>query len=388
MAVATTPCSASFTRYLFGLIVIIFRYIAKEVLASMMAVCAVLLLIILSGRFVRFLAEAAAGKLEASVLFTLMGFRMPSYLELIIPLALFIGILLAYGRLYVDSEMTVLKACGMSERTLVAYTLAIACLVACMVGVFSLYLGPMGAKASVALIEKQRSRTEFETLKPAHFHRLAGGGVSYAEEVSEDKKRLQKVFLASPGDSERRVSLMTAKTGETIVDKISGRRYLVLSDGFQYHGTPGKSNYEVVSFASYAQFLPDNDYESKQRDVIDAMRTTELLASDSPQAFTALQWRLSMPMLVLVVALLAVPLSRTQPRRGRYAKMIPGILLYVVYLVLCNAARGLLDEGRAPVPFLLWLVHGAFLGVALLLLIWPSVQAAIAALVKGSGKEV
>lgn len=353
---------------------IIFRYLAKEVLTSMAAVCSVLLLIILSGRFVRYLAEAAAGKLEASVLFTLMGFRLPSYLELIIPLALFIGILLAYGRLYVDSEMTVLKACGMSERQLVAYTVVIALSVACLVGFFSLYLGPVGAKASSVLIEKQRSRTEFETLKPAYFHRLSGGGVSYAEQVSEDKKRLQNVFLASPGDQERRVSLMTAKTGETIVDQLSGRRYLVLSEGYQYHGTPGQSNYEVVSFRSYAQFLPDNDYQAKQRDIIDAMSTRELWEANTLQTSSALQWRLSMPALVMIVALLAVPLSRTQPRRGRYAKMIPAILLYVIYLVTCNAARGLLDEGKAPTPWLLWVVHLGFLNLALIMLVWPALR--------------
>lgn len=350
---------------------IIFRYIAKEILTSMVAVCAILLLIILSGRFVRYLAEAAAGKLEVSVLFTLMGFRLPSYLELIIPLALFIGILLAHGRMYVDSEMTVLKACGMSEKTLLGYTLATSLLVAAVVGFFSLHLGPLGAKASAELIEKQRSRTEFETLKPALFHRLSGGGVSYAEQVSEDKKRLQKVFLASPGDEERRVALMTAKTGETVVDKISGRRYLVLSDGYQYHGTPGQSNYEVVSFRSYAQYLPDSDYEVKQRDLIDGMTTAKLLEVNSPQANSALQWRLSMPILVMIVALLAVPLSRTQPRSGRYNKMIPAILLYVIYIVICNAARGLLDEGKAPTPWLLWIVHAGFLNLALILLGWP-----------------
>lgn len=340
----------------------------------MLAVGSILLLIVLSGRLVRFLAEAASGKLEASVLFALIGFRMPSYLELVIPLALFIGILLAHGRLYVDSEMTVLKACGMGEKTLVGHTLITALFVAFIVAIFSFVWGPMGAKASTHLIEEQRSRTEFETLKPAYFHRLSGGGVSFAQDVTGDKKQLQKVFLASPGDSERRVSLMTAKTGETLVDKLSGRRYLVLNNGYQYHGTPGQSNYEVVSFASYAQYLPDNDYTVRPRDLIDSMSTRELLAANTPEANAALQWRFSMPVLVLIVALLAVPLSRTQPRRGRYGKMIPSIILYVVYLVLCNAARGLLDENKAPTPYILWLVHAVFLSFALTMLLWPSVR--------------
>ena len=100
----------------------------------------------------------------------------------------------------------------------------------------------------------------------------------------------------------------------------------------------------------------------------------EVVRHKAQQAYSALQWRLSMPLLVMIVALLAVPLSRTQPRRGRYAKMIPAILLYVIYLVACNAARGMLDEGKAPTPWLLWYVHGAFFSVAVLLLIWPSIH--------------
>ena len=109
---------------------IIYRYLAKEVLASMFAVSAILLLIIISSRFVHYLAEAAAGTLDASVLFTLMGFRMPSFLELILPLGFFIGILLAHGRLYVESEMTVLHACGMSEARLLKFTMMTAVIVA------------------------------------------------------------------------------------------------------------------------------------------------------------------------------------------------------------------------------------------------------------------
>ncbi len=352
---------------------IVFRYLAREVLGTLLAVCLVLLLIILSGRFVRYLAEAAEGKLDATVLVSLIGFRLPSYLELIIPLALFIAFLLAYGRLYVDNEMSVLSACGMSENRLLAYSLALALAVAAVVASFSLYLGPLGAKASLTLIEKQRSRTEFESLKPAQFHKLSSGGVSYADSLSSDKKQLQKVFMASPGDGERRVSVMTAQSGETLVDKLSGRRYLMLSNGFQYHGTPGDANFEVVSFRSYAQYLPETDYHSQERDQIDATTTGELWRSDSPAAMTALTWRLSMPLLVVVVTLLAIPLCRTQPRQGRYSKMIPAILLYVIYLVLCNAARGLEEEGRAPVPGLLLWVHGAFASLGLLLYSLPGI---------------
>lgn len=338
----------------------------------MTAVSAVLLLIIMSGRFVRYLAEAAAGKLDAGVLLTLMGLRLPTFLELILPLGMFIGILLAYGRLYVDSEMTVLHACGMSERRLVGYTLSTAVVVAIIVSVFSLYIGPKGVQASERLLAEQRSRTEFETLKPARFHKLSSHeGVSYAQSLSEDKRRLENVFLAGAAEQLDSFSIITAKSGETLIDQVSGKRYLVLSDGHQYRGTPGELDYEVIDFARYSQFVPEPEYEARPKKETDGMSTLELWRSQDPKANAALQWRLSIPVLVMIIALMAVPLSRTQPRKGRYVKMVPAILLYIFYLVFANAARGMLEEGRAPTPYLLWLIHGGFFMLAGLLLVWP-----------------
>lgn len=342
----------------------------------MAAVSAVLLLIIMSGRFVRYLAEAAAGKLDAGVLLTLMGFRLPSFLELILPLGFFIGILLAYGRLYVDSEMTVLSACGMSERRLVGYTLICAVFVATIVAAFSMYVSPKGVQASERLLAEQRSRTEFETLQPARFHKLSGrDGVSYAQSVSADKKQLQNVFLAGSGNTDERLSVLTAATGETVINRITGRRYLVLQDGYQYRGQPGDADFEVVTFSRYSQYIPEPEYEASAKKTTDSMTTRTLFNLDTAEAQAALQWRLSLPVLVMIIALLAVPLSRTQPRKGRYVKMIPAILLYIVYLVSSNAARGMLEDGSAPTPYLLWLIHGAFFSLAMVLLAAPTVLA-------------
>ncbi len=344
----------------------------------MLAVSAILLLIIISGRFVRYLADAAAGKLDASVLLTLIAFRLPSFLELIIPLGFFIAILLSYGRLYVDSEMTVLSACGMSENKLLFYTLAIGLFVAGIVATFSLYISPIGMQASEDLVAEQRSRTEFETLTPARFHKLSNhDGVSYAQSVSGDKKQLEKVFLAGSGETGEKLSVLTADSGETLANPISGKRYLVLEKGYQYSGQPGEADYEVIKFDRYSQYVPEPEYEARAKNVTDSMSTQALIAEHSTQTMAALHWRLSLPVLVLVVAFLAVPLSRTQPRKGRYAKMIPAILLYIIYVVCCNTARGWVEEGKAPIPYLLWLVHLLFFGFALFLLIAPRLMDAL-----------
>ena len=350
--------------------VIIFRYFVREVLTTMFAVSFVLLLITMSARMAGYLGEAASGRLDAGVLFTLMAYRLPGFLELIFPLGLFIGILLAYGRMYTDSEMTVLAACGMSERKVVVYTLYSSFCVAVLVAVLTMFIGPQGVRASEALLAEQRGRTDFETLKPERFHTMDDdNGVTYAESISADKQRLHNVFMASQdrGD-EAELTVMTAETGETVINESNGRKYLLLKNGRRYIGRPGEVNYRIVDFDVYSQLLPEPDYNVEIRSETDGMSTAELLNLDTMQASAALQWRFSLPILVLIVGLLAVPLSRTQPRRGRYTKILPAIIIYMIYLVSANAARGTIEEGNEPVPGLLWWIHAAFLFFALLLL--------------------
>lgn len=341
--------------------VILFRYLAREMLQSMAAVSLILLLVILSGRFVRFLAEAAAGKLDSSVVFTLLSFRLPGYLELILPLGLFIAILLAFGRLYIDSEMTVLAACGVSEGTILRYSLVCGLSVAALVAFFSLYLSPVGARAAEDLLAAQRSRTEFETLKPGRFHRLSNSaGVAYVQEVDEGGKTLRQVFLAGKDQGSDTLSVMTAQTGTTVTDEATGKRYLVLGQGIQYRGSPGLADYEEVEFATYQQYVPQPSMDAKPKKPSDMLTTLQLMHATDNESKAALQWRLAMPVLVMIVVGLAVPLARTKPRSGRYVKLIPAILLYVLYLVLANAARGAMESGKSHIPFLLWWVHGAF----------------------------
>lgn len=369
---------------------IIFRYLAREVLVSMIAVSGVLLLIIMSGRFVKYLSEAAAGKLDANVLFAIMGFRLPGFLELILPLGLFIAFLLAYGRLYMDSEMTVLSACGMSPRRLVAYSMLPAGLVAVAVAVLSLWISPVGISKANAILESQKQRSEFEHMSAARFQSTSDGStVTYAERFTADHKVMQKVFMAQMANAGKnsatttvsgevkteapssRLALITAKTGEQVTDPNTGLRYLKLNDGHRYNGRPGEAEYEVVEFESYWQLLDTEVKDPRDNVKADSLSTAVLMRSNETENIAALHWRFSLPVLVVVVTLLAVPLSKTNPRQGRYIQMIPAILLYIIYLVSLNAARGAVEDGDVSPWQSIWAVHGGALSIALMLLLWP-----------------
>ena len=89
----------------------------------MSAVAGILLLVIMGSRFIRYFSDAAEGDIPVTMLGSLMMFHLPGFMELILPLSFFLGILLAYGQLYMNSEITVMVACGMIPTRLLKVTL-------------------------------------------------------------------------------------------------------------------------------------------------------------------------------------------------------------------------------------------------------------------------
>ncbi|HLW73749.1 MAG TPA: LptF/LptG family permease, partial [Gammaproteobacteria bacterium] len=91
---------------------IVDRYLAKEAALTVGAVTGVLLLILLSNKFAGLLGDAAAGRLPRDTVFTLLGLASIKFFIVVVPVSLFLAIMLTLGRLYRDSEMTTLMACG------------------------------------------------------------------------------------------------------------------------------------------------------------------------------------------------------------------------------------------------------------------------------------
>ncbi|WJN58639.1 LPS export ABC transporter permease LptF [Pseudomonas sp. SO81] len=364
---------------------IVFRYLSREVLMTLSAVSAVLLVIIMSGRFIKYLAQAAQGVLDPGVLFLIMGYRMPGFLQLILPLGLFLGILLAYGRLYLDSEMTVLSATGMSNRRLLGYSMAPAAIVAVLVAWLSLGLAPQGVAEVAKIFNQQDAMTEFDTLVPGRFQAMKDGSrVTYTEGLSEDRGQLAGVFTTekrarSKSEGEKKdsaITLLVAEKGRQVI-QADGSRYLILENGYRYDGNPGQADYRATKYETHGVLLakPSVSAEIGERE---AIPTRELIGSDEPRHQAELQWRLSIPLLVFIVTLLAVPLARVNPRQGRFLKLLPAILLYMAYLALLIGARGQLDKGKIPMELGLWWVHALFLLIGAALFLWQPLKLKLA----------
>lgn len=357
---------------------IVFRYLSREVLVTMSAVSATLLVIIMSGRFIKFLVQATQGIIDPSVLLWIMAFKIPGFLQMILPLGLFLGFLLAYGRLYMDSEMTVLAATGMSQQRLTMYSLAPAALVALLVAWLAMGLTPKGAEAVERILNEQDTLTEFDTLVPGRFQKMRNAErVTYVESLSDDRTQLGGVFISekrrsADGGKDRGITVLVADSGRQEIQP-DGSRYLILENGYRYDGNPGAADYRVTRYEAHGVLLPKATVSAEITDR-EAIPTGQLLGSDELRHRIELQWRLSLPLLVFVITLLAVPLSRVNPRQGRFLKLLPAIFLYMAYLSLLIAARGALMKGRMSPEFGLWPVHALFLLIGLLLLYWEPLQ--------------
>mgnify|MGYP003345769364 FL=1 len=219
----------------------ILRYLTGDILLHTLAVSVVLFLVVFAGRFIRYLAEAAVGSLTGDVLLPIMLFKLPGFFEMILPLGLFIGTLLSLGRLYAESEMVVLRACGVGPGKLATYIMVPALVVMSCVGVLSLLVAPEGSARAQFLLDNPRSAEGLHLLNEGRFRKQRRGDyVTYTERI-DDSGLMHNIFVfeRQPEGSVNAFTATFAATGEIVFETETGRRYLELRDGSQYQGAPG-----------------------------------------------------------------------------------------------------------------------------------------------------
>lgn len=356
---------------------ILYRYINRQLFVTTVVVTVVLTAMVVGTRFVQYLAEAVRGEIAAQAIFGIVLFRLPEFLQLILPLSMYIGILLVFGRLHVDNEMVVMRSGGIGPASLVRSLLTPIAMMTLLVGFCSLYATPRGSAEENRLMEEQKQRSALELLAPGRFHERStdtSRRTTYAESLDREAGALRNVFISDlrkREDSRSRMMIVRASTGR-IVHR-DGIRYLQLSEGEQYRGRPGRADYGVADFERALVRLDDSEAPDRSTD-IESRPTRQLLDAGPPRAQAALQWRVSLVVLVPVTMLLALPLSRTGPRQGPFARMIPAVLLFMLYVGGLLVMRSRMEDYSDP--DLPWYLHMLWVHVAAALLVvlvyaWP-----------------
>lgn len=348
---------------------IIFRYLLVETFKAQFAVFAVLMTIFTSQTLMRVLDDAVEGKLPTELVANMLMLYMPSLAGLILPLSLFIGIFLAHGQMYADSEMTVLKACGVSEWYVSRVTLVLALSIAIIAGLFSLWWTPSAFEQREELRQEIKANVGLSSIVPGQFEQSSNKkAVIFVHENEKNSGQLSKVFVAqltANTDTENDFYVLYAKSGFTESFN-QGSERLVLSEGTAYQGNLNQLDYQVTDFVDYKMIIKEQTIEEKRLKLL-AVPTLELLNIDGNAAIAEWQWRISLPLSVIIVALIAVPLARVKPRQGKYAKLVPAFAIYLCYFLLLMAGRSALEDGKIPPALGLWWIHAGALTYGLYL---------------------
>lgn len=361
---------------------VIARYLTKEVLWTFLIITGILLLIVLSNRFAIYLAKAATGELPIALVFNIVLLYIPELLSYLIPLGFFMAILFAHGRLHVDSEMIVLAACGVGWHSIAKITLVLGFVVMSLTAGLTLWVVPKVADIREQAMSKGETFGVMQSLLPGRFQTLADGKlVFYLEDAAPKKESLKGIFIAErPRDrppmpsadkdqksDERGWTLITAETANVKRNEDADDYYLVLKNGERYQGLPGQANYTVVQFQEYGRLIP-RESDSAPNEVLRLKNSQTLWQSTSKEDAAELQWRLSLPLTVPILALIAIPLACVQPRFGRFAKFIPAIAIYILYYNLFTISKRWVSAGTLPSYIGVWWVHIIFIGLGLVLL--------------------
>ncbi len=346
---------------------IIDRYLIVEIVQTLLAVLFVLLLIFMGRYFAIFLADAAAGEITGGVVVDLLLLRTMSALNLMLPFALYIAVLLAFGRLYKDNEMTALAASGVTTPRILLTVFSLGLIFSLLVGVFSLWLSPWAERQRSSITAESEKSSMLQNVLPGQFNEIGRRNdlVFYVEEVSDDNKNLSNVFAQIR--SKNTMDVFSANKGYQYQDETTGDTYLVLIDGFRYQGLPGKQDFLIQEYEKNAiRIVEPNIAQKGRRNRSET--TSELLERGKPSDQAELQWRISMPITTLLLAMLGVLISRTSPRQGRFAKLFIAILIYIIYSNAISIGRTWIEQNKVPVEVGVWWVHlGLLVFISILL---------------------
>jgi lipopolysaccharide export system permease protein len=339
------------------------RYILREVSLTWLAVTGILLVILVTNQLARVLQRAAESHFPREVVLALIAFSSLENLTVLVPVGLLLAIVLAFGRLYHESEMAAVHACGVSVARLSVPLLALTTVLAMLLGWLSLDLAPRAAGRVQELRTVATREAEFGDLEPGRFHTFGGSdGVFYAGGVEPDGT-LRDVFVKL--NRNETVEIAVAARARHVVSEGGQLHTLILLDGKRYEGIPGSAQFRMITFEEHGipVRLPEARLTTSR---LELKPTADLLRSNSLEDRAELEWRLSMPIMAFVLTLLAVPLSRLRPRQGRYARIGLAILLYFIYSNLLSAAKIWLARGVVPPVLGLWWVHGVLIALALI----------------------
>lgn len=337
----------------------------KEIGITAMGIFVVLFVILVSTQSINLLGRATQGRVAVDAVFALIGFWSLGLFPVLLVLTIFISLLTVFTRYWRDLEMSVWLSCGLSLKNWIRPVLNFSIPFALIVGMLSLYVTPWAAQRSKEYAETLKQREELSVVAPGVFKEIGKQKrVYFVEKFSPDSGAAENIFIQDVPDEKNRNVLIFAQTGYLLTE--DGDRKLVLENGHRYIGSAGESNFEVLDFE---RFITVIDQEPKIIAPIDdrrTIKTSQILNSANPEFQAELVWRLSLPISIVLLSMMAVPLSYYNPRTGHTYNLFFALVAYLVYQNGLTFVRDFIESGQLAPWTGFFMLHGS---VAIFILI-------------------
>jgi lipopolysaccharide export system permease protein len=342
------------------------RALRQELNFTTGVVFMVLVTLVVTNLMIRVLGNAASGTANPKDALVLIGLGMINYLPILLTASVFVAILMVLTRWYKDSEMVIWQTAGISLLKILRPILNFTAPIAVVISVLSIFASPWASEQSATIKQRFQQRDDISMLAPGQFRESSGNNrVFFIESMNPETDVIKNVFITDFGKERQLVAV--AKEG-FIQNTPDGEKQLILETGRRYEGTPGNTDFRITEFDKYTVKLEDKVIDP----IINGPRTLPawVLIQDLNKAHLGeILWRIGLPLMVFVFAIIAVPLSYMDPRRGRYTALIMAILIYFTYSNLLKLMQAWVSTGKLSFSIGWWPLHLAIalIGIALII---------------------
>lgn len=337
---------------------------SHELITTAAALFLILIGIVVAQRAGFLVGSAAKGWIPNDAITTMLGFSLIKFLPMIMSLTIFLSVLLTLTRWHRDSEMVIWFTAGLGITKWIRPIINFAIPVIIIIALLSFFVMPWATQKVEEYRIQLKSRDESSSISPGVFKESNDGErVYFVEGFDELGNVVKNVFIQS--SQHQKTGIIVASQGSRFKAE-NDDRFILLSQGRRYQGTPNSAEMSTTEFESYAIRLETKEVAKKPIDS-ETLPTEKLLSSDSPSDKAELQWRLAIPVSAIILVLLAIPMSFVDPRAGRSLNLMLAIFIFIIYNNVLSIFEAWVTQGKVNVLIGLWPVHILFTLLAIYL---------------------
>jgi len=327
---------------------ILSKSLNMEVFKSSSSVLLIFFLLVVGSRIVGYFEQAAEGNLDPAIIMSVVALRFPDFITLLIPLSFFLGVLISISRIYAEREIYGFFSVGLAPFDLIRFLAPQALLYFLLTLILSLYVAPYTKALSQEILKIDSFKEQLESIKSDEIVSLNDGGFIYIQNTDNNLLTGIKALKQNQENSFFVIADELSTNESTELIKLN------FNNGSFYSGVFSNSSKLQSNFNEFKLDI------KKEKNLTNDMSLTKLFDFSSDSNTASFQWNISVPITILILLFIGVYISEVKPRQGRFSVILPGMLLYVMYLSLLILGREYIVD-NPKTSFGLWYVHLIFI---------------------------